>query len=92
MPQSPAKQRERRAARWAAGVCAECPEPALPGRSKCWRCIVYHRVSSRWSQRRKVAARRRDGLCLDCGVKVDGEDLYCPTHLPKAQAWCARRS
>lgn len=66
-------QRAWRAARRVAGMCYECEDPAIEGKTRCADCAVKTRDRG-IAQR---AARRVRGLCVICGKPVRTSHLCC---------------
>lgn len=83
MSDTPEGQRRRLTAKRKAGICARCPAPAEPGRSRCRKHLdearqraadgrpprIVREAPETTPERRAYAKRKRLGICQDCKVE-----------------------
>ena len=70
------------------GECCKCPSPALPGKSRCRKCLDYSRVKQDEYKARQAAK----GLCSGCpNVPMTGK-TRCETCLARSVASVMRRA
>lgn len=73
---------ERREARNAQGLCANCNREREPGQRYCLVCAASHRKSMRVARQQ----RREEGKCIDCGKEPRKGSSRCEKCAKKNRA------
>ena len=63
------------------GTCRQCPNPAIPGRTRCESCAVQHKVH----RRRRDTERKSQGISRDCDQPIGKSTLFCERHQRRRQ-------
>jgi hypothetical protein len=68
------KEINRRYVQWhkEAGLCVKCPEPATHG-DMCRKCWMKNKEIKIRYRRKLSEVRAKEGVCANCGVKLDPE-------------------
>ena len=84
MPWTAQQMRDWREAQRKAGLCEDCPDPALPGRNKCQAHVDIANAATR----RATARKKEAGLCTvgGCGDPPEDGKTMCRPHLNEVNA------
>lgn len=80
--------RERKAA---VGICRDCRNPRIEGRTMCENCLAKNRERVKRTSRNLRHLRAKRGRCRECGHKAESNCKFCGPCLAKAREANAKR-